>query len=232
MKHLKLHLGIALDLALIKRDDILISDPEPGGIKLEFRFFLGGDPDAHLKGIINGFAKQVDLLVIVNDRDTVPVSLVYQPGNIADIGIPLETVAQHIGVRTYKAFPLQILHNIDIKSRGGLDVDVVFKGFLQDVLKMGALRAIAIVIPPRVVVLFHGIGKPGLGPVYVLGNFGEVGKFKRTAVGADQVHQGHPVKFQARGPQVEFLCGEIVCLINQISIGDIHLCLGTGLQPS
>src|SRR5690606_6711555 len=120
--------------------------------------------DADLEILLNGITQEVDFLIVVDDRDTVPVPPIDQGGNVLDVLVSFEPVADHKGVLTDLAILLQVIDNIDVKGRGGLDVNVVFQGLVQNMLEMGAFGTVTVVVGTFVIVFFHSPGKQLLRP--------------------------------------------------------------------
>src|SRR5690606_11915042 len=131
---------------------------------------------------------QIDLLVIVNYRNTVLMSSVDKICNIADVLISLESITDNIGIIGYLAFALQALHNLNIKSSRSLNMNIILQRLIKYVFKMRAFRTVTIVIIAFVIVLHKGIVEPLLGTIDIFRNFRQVSEFKWSSVFFYQFH--------------------------------------------
>src|SRR5690606_29576798 len=116
------------------------------GIELKLGLFFRGNADADVETAVNSLVQQVDLLVIIDNGNTFFMPAVHQAGDIPDVLVPLEPVAQHIVIRSEFSLLQQVVDDIDIESRRGLYMNVIFESFLENMLEMRTLRTVTIVV--------------------------------------------------------------------------------------
>jgi hypothetical protein len=78
--------------------------------------------------------------------------------------------------------------------------------------------AIAVGIFPLIAVLIEGLLKPALCLLNVFGYFGQVADFKRGTILLDDGHKGHAVEKQFVVFHLEFICGKIKGLLNEVDV--------------
>lgn len=111
---------------------------------------------------------------------------------------------------------------IDIKCGRSLQVNVIFEGFLNDVSKMAAFGAIAVIIFSLVMLAFHRTVKPILRLLDLITDFGEISDLERCAVFINKVFQGDAVKTQVAIMQIEAFLWKIICLLNEVKVTVLH----------
>ena len=163
MKHFEFNLWIGLDLLAVEWQDISVPYTQARGVKLELWFLFRSDANPYFKFLLDLSRQQGEFLVIVQDGNAIFVSSIDQVSNIVNVLTALKPVADHVGVVLDRPRLFQVFHNIQIKSRGGFDVDIVFQCLVQHMLEMRAFGAVAVKIFAHVLVLFHRLAKPFFG---------------------------------------------------------------------
>ena len=129
VQHLQLKLGVVLDFMLVKRDNVVVTDAETGGIELESGFLLCGDANANLTFCIHCLIQHIELMDVVQNGDCIAITFVQHHGNIVDILLFFETVADDEVLFIEQFLLFQNLNQVQIEGRRGLNMDVIFQYF-------------------------------------------------------------------------------------------------------
>ena len=93
VQHLEPEFLVPLDFRTIILDDIVITDTQSRRIEIELRLLLRGDPDTDFAPGIDRRVEQLELLLIIDDRNRILKAAVDQRGDVFDILRTLESVA-------------------------------------------------------------------------------------------------------------------------------------------
>ena len=149
VKHLEGVFRVVLYHFFIERNDVVVANAESRGVEIEFGLLFGSDADANLHwyvGVGDGLVEHMHLVFVVDDRHDVVESVFVQFGNIVDILLTLETVAYNEYVFVNQAVVVELLDEVDVEGRRGLQIDVVFQGLLQHETEVTAFGAVAVVV--------------------------------------------------------------------------------------
>ena len=182
VQHFELELLVFLDLGFVEVDDVVVADPQARGVELEFGLLLAGDPDADFAFFGNGIVVEVDLFLVVDHGDRVFEPVVDQLGDIFDVLRTFEAVADDIAVLVDHAAVVQGVDDVNVVSRGGFEMNVVFHRLFQHEREVTRLGTVAVVVCTLVIDLRHRYVEHALGPVDLLGDLRQVGYLERSAV--------------------------------------------------
>ena len=117
MQHLEPEFLVPLDFRTIILDDIVITDTQSRRIEIELRLLLRGDPDTDFAPGIDRRVEQLELLLIIDDRNRILKAAVDQRGDVFDILRTLESVAYDVNALIDHAAVVQRIDDMDIVGR-------------------------------------------------------------------------------------------------------------------
>ena len=222
MQHLEPEFLVPLDFRTIILDDIVITDTQPRRIEIELRLLLRGDPDTDFAPGIDRRVEQLELLLVVDDRNRILKAAVDQRGDVFDILRTLESVAYDVNALIDHAAVVQRIDDMDIVGRRRFEIDVVLERLLQHEREVRALGAIAIVIATLVVDLGHRHIEQAFGALNLRSNLRQIGYLQRRSVLLDYVHQRNLVKIQFVVRHRKLILRKLESLLDQIDILVLH----------
>lgn len=222
MQHLEPEFLVPLDFRTIILDDIVITDTQPRRIEIELRLLLRGDPDTDFAPGIDRRVEQLELLLIIDDRNRILKAAVDQRGDVFDILRTLESVAYDVNALIDHAAVVQRIDDMDIVGRRRFEIDVVLERLLQHEREVRALGAIAIVIAAFIVNLGHRHIEQAFGALNLRSNLRQIGYLQRRSVLLDYVHQRNLVKIQFVVRHRKLILRKLESLLDQIDILILH----------
>ena len=222
MQHLEPEFLVPLDFRTIILDDIVITDTQSRRIEIELRLLLRGDPDTDFAPGIDRRVEQLELLLIIDDRNRILKAAVDQRGDVFDILRTLESVAYDVNALIDHAAVVQRIDDMDIVGRRRFEIDVVLERLLQHEREVRALGAIAIVIAAFIVNLGHRHIEQAFGALNLRSNLRQIGYLQRRSVLLDYVHQRNLVKIQFVVRHRKLILRKLESLLDQIDILILH----------
>ena len=222
VQHLEPEFLVPLDFRTIILDDIVITDTQPRRIEIELRLLLRGDPDTDFAPGIDRRVEQLELLLIIDDRNRILKAAVDQRGDVFDILRTLESVAYDVNALIDHAAVVQRIDDMDIVGRRRFEIDVVLERLLQHEREVRALGAIAIVIAAFIVNLGHRHIEQAFGALNLRSNLRQIGYLQRRSVLLDYVHQRNLVKIQFVVRHRKLILRKLESLLDQIDILILH----------
>ena len=222
VQHLEPEFLVPLDFRTIILDDIVITDTQSRRIEIELRLLLRGDPDTDFAPGIDRRVEQLELLLIIDDRNRILKAAVDQRGDVFDILRTLESVAYDVNALIDHAAVVQRIDDMDIVGRRRFEIDVVLERLLQHEREVRALGAIAIVIAAFIVNLGHRHIEQAFGALNLRSNLRQIGYLQRRSVLLDYVHQRNLVKIQFVVRHRKLILRKLESLLDQIDILILH----------
>ena len=210
VKHVQFHVGVVGQVAFVVREYFFVAQPKTGGVEFEFGFFFGGNTEAYLEfwGVgLELFGEEGKLFAVVQHGNDVGPAVVHETGDVLQVLRAFVSVANDKMVFGNLAFVVEGFDQVDIKSAGRFEVDVVFEGLFHDKTEVAALGAITKVVAAFVVDLGHGHVEHPFRPLDVGADFGQIGHFQRCPILLDEFHQGNVVPMEGVVLNVEFVLG-------------------------
>ena len=225
VQHVQLHVGVVRQVAFVVGEDFLVAQAQTGGVEFKFGLFFGGNPDAYFEfwGVrLQLFGQQGELLAVVQDGDDVDPSVVDQSGNILQVLSPFVAVADHVVILADLAFFVQRFDEVDVKSTGRFQVDVVLEGLFQHKTEVAALGAVTEMVASLVIHLRHGHVEHALGSLDVGTDLGQVGHLQGSPILLDEFHEGNVVPVENSILNVELFLRPFEGLLNQVQVVVFH----------
>lgn len=161
-------------------------------------------------------------MFVVDDGDDVVEAVFVEVGDVVDILLAFEAVADDEDVLVDETAVVEFLYEVDIECAGGFEIDVVFEGFFHDEAEVAALGAVAVVVGAFVVGLGDGDVEEPLGALNLGAYFGQIGDLQRGSVLLNDFHEGDVVEIEFAVFGAEFVLGEFERLVDQIVILVLH----------
>ena len=222
VQHFELELLVFLDLGFVEVDDVVVADPQARGVELEFGLLLAGDPDTDFAFFGNGIVVEVDLFLVVDHGDRVFEPVVDQLGDIFDVLRTFEAVADDIAVLVDHAAVVQGVDDVNVVSRGGFEMNVVFHRLFQHEREVARLGAVTIVVRAFVVDLRHRHVEHALGAVDLLRDLRQVRYLERRTVLFDQFHERDVMEIQLVVFDRELILREVERLFDEVDVLVFH----------
>ena len=238
VEHVQFHVGVVCQVAFVVGQNFFVAQTQSGGVEFKFGLFLRGNADAHFefwRVRLQLLGQQGKLFAVVQDRDDVDPTVVDQSGNILQVLSPFVAVADHVVILADLAFFVQGFDEVDVKSTGRFQVDVVLERLFQHKTEVAAFGTVAKMIASLVIHLGHGHVEHALGALDVGSNLGQVGHLQRSPILLDDFHEGNVVPVQDFILNVELFLRPFEGLLNQVQVVVFHrsnLDVGTKVHRS
>ena len=159
---------------------------------------------------------------VVEDGHDVGEAVVEEADDVVDVLLAFVAVADDEDVFGDEPLGVELLDEVDVECRGGLEVDVVFEGFFEDEAEVAGLGAVAVVVGAFVVGLGYSDVEHALGTLYLRGYFGQIGYLEGCPVLLDDFHEGDVVEVELAVFRAEFILRKIEGLVDQIVVFIFH----------
>jgi hypothetical protein len=159
MEETKPELGIIGQAVFVEFDYFGMPDAQPGGVKLKIGLFFGSHPDAYIAYAIHMLFVIVNLTGVVNHRYNVYESIIDEAAYFTQVSLWFEAIADDERFFGNLTFGIQSSEQINVKSRGCFEVNIVAEHLVEDIAEMTAFGTIAVVILPTISHRFHGSGE-------------------------------------------------------------------------